>query len=560
MAEVSGEIVPISNTQPAAAYAANDEKTTPAAQSFQTPTSRTSISLWRLVFSYTIISPAVLTHVYEGKGRDDDPFIVDYLLDDPVNPYNWPTWRRWMSVCIIGFGTLAVAVCTSSYLSALPQLQSQFHASEEVITLGLSFFILGFSVGPLLWGPLSEEYGRQPLYFGTYAMMAVFNIGATVSNSIGALIVLRFFAGAFGSSPLVVAGGVIADMFEPRLRGLGIAAWSACAFTGPAVGPIVAGFIAQFAGWRWTLGFVTIFAGSMWVIGTLTIPETYSPVILQRRARKLAKMTGRAHISVYEKKAGHRLSASKKARQVLFRPWSLLIHEPIVLMISLYMAILYATMFLLLGAFPVVFEEKRGWSQGISGLPFIGMVVGLVSGAIHMMFDNKRYLKAIQKPDNDVPEARLFPALIGAVTAPIGMFIFAWTNGPDIHWIVCIVGIAIYCHGSIVVQLASINYLIDSYTIFAASVLAINGLLRAVLAAAFPLFTTQMYHNIGIHLASSIPALLALACAPAPFIFRRYGKQIRLKCRYAAQAYEYGLIQRNAQRVGTEVEVKEPEP
>jgi len=222
----------------------------------------------------------------------------------------------------------------------------------------------------------------------------------------------------------------------------------------------------------------------MWIIGTLTIPETYSPVILQRRARKLAKMTSRVHISVYEKKAGHKLSASKKARQVLFRPWALLIHEPIVLMISLYMAILYATMFLLLGAFPVVFQEKRGWSQGISGLPFIGMVVGLVSGATHMMFDNKRYLKAIQKPGNDVPEARLFPALIGAALAPIGMFIFAWTNGSEIHWIVCIVGIAIYCHGSIVIQLASLNYLIDSYTIFAASVLAINGLLRAVLAAA----------------------------------------------------------------------------
>lgn len=57
-----------------------------------------------------------------------------------------------------------------------------------------------------------------------------------------------------------------------------------------------------------------------------------------------------------------------------------------------------------------------------------------------------------------------------------------------------------------------------------------------------------MYHNLGIHWASSIPAFLALACTPAPFIFHRYGKEIRLKCRYAAQAYEYGQIQRNAQK------------
>lgn len=232
------------------------------------------------------------------------------------------------------------------------------------------------------------------------------------------------------------------------------------------------------------MGFVAIFAGAMWIIGTLTIPETYSPVILRRRAQRLAKLTGRAHISVYEKKAGQKLSASQKARQVLFRPWALLVYEPIVLMVSLYMAILYATLFLMLGAFPVVFEEKRGWSQGIGGLPFIGVVIGLISGAVHMMLDNHRYLKAVQKPENDVPETRLFPALIGAVVAPIGMFIFAWTNGPNIHWIVCIIGMAIYCHGSIVVQLAAINYLIDSYTIFAASVLAMNGLLRALMATA----------------------------------------------------------------------------
>lgn len=80
------------------------------------------------------------------------------------------------------------------------------------------------------------------------------------------------------------------------------------------------------------------------------------------------------------------------------------------------------------------------------------------------------------------------------------------------------------------------NYLIDAYTIFAASVLAANSVLRSCFGAAFPLFTTQMYNRLGIHWASSIPAFLALACVPFPFLFYKYGKEIRLKCKYAAES------------------------
>lgn len=88
----------------------------------------------------------------------------------------------------------------------------------------------------------------------------------------------------------------------------------------------------------------------------------------------------------------------------------------------------------------------------------------------------------------------------------------------------------------VLVFLAIMNYLIDSYTIYAASVLAANSVLRSLFGAAFPLFTTYMYQNLGIHWASSIPAFLALMCVPFPFLFYKYGEQIRAKCKYAAEA------------------------
>lgn len=90
----------------------------------------------------------------------------------------------------------------------------------------------------------------------------------------------------------------------------------------------------------------------------------------------------------------------------------------------------------------------------------------------------------------------------------------------------------------VLVFLSCMNYLIDSYTIYAASVLAANSVLRSLFGAAFPLFTSQMYNNLGIHWASTIPAFLALACLPFPFLFYKYGEPIRLKCKYAAQAHQ----------------------
>ncbi|RMZ77224.1 hypothetical protein DV738_g4550, partial [Chaetothyriales sp. CBS 135597] len=92
--------------------------------------------------------------------------------------------------------------------------------------------------------------------------------------------------------------------------------------------------------------------------------------------------------------------------------------------------------------------------------------------------------------------------------------------------------------GIVMIFLAIMNYLIDSYTIYAASVLAANSVLRSLFGAAFPLFTTYMYKNLGIHWASSIPGFLALACIPFPFLFWKYGEKIRMKCKYSAQAHE----------------------
>jgi MFS family permease len=129
--------------------------------------------------------------------------------------------------------TLAVAVVSSAYSGGIDQILLVFDIGTEVATLGISLFVLGFASGPLLWAPMSELYGRQVLFFGTYAALTAFNAGAAESQNIQTLLILRFFASAFGSSPLTNAGSVIADIVPALQRGLAMSAFASAPFLGP---------------------------------------------------------------------------------------------------------------------------------------------------------------------------------------------------------------------------------------------------------------------------------------------------------------------------------------
>jgi multidrug resistance protein len=425
----------------------------------------------------------------------------------------------------------------NAYDVGISEMVQHFDVSQEVVTLGLSFFVLGFAVGPLFWAPLSELYGRQVLFFGTFAAYTVFNVGCAVSQNIHTLIILRFFAASFGSSPLTNAGGVIADIFEAADRGVAMAVFAVAPFMGPALGPIVGGFLGESAGWRWIEGFLAAFSGVMWLIGSAIVPETYAPVLLRRRAENLSQITGKVYRSRTDIDNGE-VALGRTLQKALSRPWILLIREPIVLMLSTYQAIIYGILFLMFAAFPIVYGEERGWSAGITGLAFVGVAIGMLAALIYAVtVDHYLYRKVLARTSNNPPpEARLHALAVGGVALPIGLFWFAWSNSPDIHWAVSVAAGIPFGFGMVLLFLALINYLVDAYTIYAASVLAASTVLRAVFAAVFPLFTTQMYHRLGIHWASSIPAFLALACMPFPFLVMRYGGSIRSRCKYAAKA------------------------
>lgn len=207
---------------------------------------------------------------------------------------------------------------------------------------------------------------------------------------------------------------------------------------------------------------MAIFTGVFWILGILFVPETYAPVLLRRRARLLSKITDRTYISTID--AGKPpTTLAHQCKTALTRPWVLLFKEPIVLLTSIYIAIIYGTLYLNFAAFPIVFQVERGWSPGVGGLPFIGTAIGVVLATLSGVFDNKRYTRLVAAKDSLVePEARLPPAMVGSIMIPVGLFWFAWTCGPTVHWAVPIVGSVFFAWGIVIVFMSLLNYLIDS--------------------------------------------------------------------------------------------------
>lgn len=284
------------------------------------------------------ITQDILDYRYPGSGTERDPFVVTWIPDDARDPMGFSLTAKIGITVTVSMAAMVIAIAASGYVGSIKQVMDSFDVGNEVATLGLSLFVLGFAWGPLFWAPLSEFVGRQLPFVVSFGGVAVLLAGCTVSQNIESLLILRFLAGAFGSSPLTNAGGVVSDMFSPEYRGLALSLFAAAPFMGPVLGPVIGGFLGMSAGWRWVEGLSAAFVGLMWFLMTCLVPETYAPVLLRRRAERLSHVTGKVYRTELDMEDGDGgLSLKRMFGTSLLRPWVLLFREPIVLSLSVYM-------------------------------------------------------------------------------------------------------------------------------------------------------------------------------------------------------------------------------
>ena len=212
----------------------------------------------------------------------------------------------------------------------------------------------------------------------------------------------------------------------------------------------------------------------------------------------------------------------------------MLVQEPILISLTLYMSFIYGLLYLFFESYPISFQEKRGWEQGLAALPFIGIMIGVLIGCVTISVVTKTsFAKSMKKMGRVIPEERLPPMMAGAVLLPIGLFWFAWTSNPNISWVAQVFsGIPIGC-GVLMIFLQAFTYIIDVYLMTANSALAGNTMIRSLAGAGFPMFAQAMYGNLGVPWATSLLGFLAIAMAPVPVLFYIYGDKIRRMSKFS---------------------------
>jgi multidrug resistance protein len=386
--------------------------------------------------------------------------------------------------------------------------------------------------GPMVFAPLSEVLGRRLIYGSTLLLALIFIIPCAVAPNIQTLLVCRAIDGIAFSAPMTLVGGTLADLWRTEERGVPMAAFSAAPFIGPAIGPLVGGFLADAAGWRWLYWIQLILAAIVWILITFTVPETYAPTILAARAKKLRATTGeKDHVTEQD------LDLRPFVDRLwifLVRPVQLLFQEPIVFLVSVYMSVLYGLLYMFFVAFPIIYQGGKGYSPGITGLMFIPIALGVLCSAFCAPLVNKHYMMLSKRHNGSPPaEVRLIPMMCSCWFIPIGLFIFAWTSYPHLSWAGPAIGGFPVGFGFIFLYNSANNYLVDSYQHQAASALAAKTFLRSFWGAAVVLFTVQMYARLGYQWASSVLAFISLACCAIPFVFYFFGAAIRRRSKFA---------------------------
>ncbi|KAF2634742.1 MFS general substrate transporter [Massarina eburnea CBS 473.64] len=463
-----------------------------------------------------------------------DDVLVDFEgLDDPYRPINWPTKKKITTTLLYGLCTMSASWASSSYSAGTKQIAQEFHVGTQVATLGTTLFLFGFGLGPLLWAPLSEVYGRRLAVLAPLFVAVCFSFGSAVAKDFQTLMITRFFGAFFASAPVTNTGGVLGDLYDPSWRGIAMAGYAMAVVGGPCLGPIVStAFVVQPSlGWRWTEYFTGILQATVLISAVIFIDESYPPKLLVYKARRLRHETG--NWALHTKFEEWDVSIVELCHKFLFRPVQLLC-TPICFLVALYASFCYGILYMQLGGIPIIFGEIRGWKPLVATLPFLCILVGAAIGAAANVYNQTRYNKAYHAAGNrPVPEMRLPPMMFGSVIFSGGQFVMGWTAQRDIHWIAPVIGVTLVGVGFFTIFQAALNYLVDTFTMYAASAVAANTFLRSCFAGAFPLVVSPLYHNIGTGPGSSITGGFAALLIPVPFVFYFFGKRIRRQSKWS---------------------------
>lgn len=446
--------------------------------------------------------------------------------NDFVNrPRNMSLLRKYIITCLLTSCAFQVTCLSTVWSQAIADVSAEHSINKTIATLGVTLFICGQGVGPLMFSPISEMYGRRPVYLVGLSLYCSFQLLTCFGPHLALMLVGRFFSGFSGGIFITVISGTFSDLFEQKDMGIPTLMFSIAPFLGPGIGPVIGGVVNESLGYRWIFIVMLIWSCLLLILVALIVPETYRPVLIERLQNKAndssqSILNGFSMLSIFKTTLSLIMSAKK--------PLTMLVTKPIIFFTSLISGIFLAIIYLFFVAYPLIFETMYNFTPMNTSFTYLGITTGMIC-TIPTRGVWLKLAAKLKKKNNDisVPEHRLPQMLAGIIIAFVGLLIFAFTIRPSIHFMVPIMASSIFGFGCLYVFNTVFTYVFECFPTSTASASACNLFLRSFIAGVFPLFGRKMFIRLTSRFACLVLALVILSLSIAPVMFWRLGHKMR---------------------------------
>ncbi|USW56150.1 Putative major facilitator superfamily, MFS transporter superfamily [Septoria linicola] len=485
-------------------------------------------------------SPLLSNERREPQNYDDAETknVVDFDPNgDLDNPYTWSATYKWSAVSLLALTAFTVTFTCISLVPVAGHVVQDLDGrpNKSASVLLVTIWELGEAAGPMFVAPLSELFGRYPVMNAANILFIAATVLAALSPSAHVLIAARFLTGLAVASN-VLNPAIVGDMFISEERGTAMSLIMLAPLLGGAIGPAMAGFIAESLGWRSVLWISAALAVFCEVTFLLLFRETFKVRILNTRAAKLRQETGDSSFrTVYE--IQNEANPTSIWSQVM-RPAVVLFGSGVLQVMSVFGSVVFTYFYVMSTTLPDILETIYGLSPSATGAAFISFSAGSV---VSVTLCNRTldrifiYLRDTRGKGVEHPEYRLPLVILGGFLLPVVVAMYGWTAQARLPLPVMLLSVALMGAALMLGFLPLTAYVVDAFGMYSASAMTAIIVTRCLVGTFLPLLTEPLVEKIGYGLAFTTLAALSLSLAPIPVFVMRYGQKWRQKSPYTRQ-------------------------
>ncbi|KAL5610399.1 hypothetical protein FOVSG1_005080 [Fusarium oxysporum f. sp. vasinfectum] len=443
---------------------------------------------------------------------DLDPLPSMYDAD----PLNWPKWKKVVNILLVAFHAMMATFTAASIQSAFVEIAEDLHASVQRTSYLVSIIIAIIGGAPFFWRPLSQRYGRRPIFLLSVLCSLIGNVGCAVSHSYGTMGVCRAITAFFICPAAAIGTGVVQEMFFRKERARYMGVWTIMVTLGVPVAPFIFGFVAQRVSYRWIYWILAITNGVQFILHALFGPETR---FLPNNVPQGMSAFKQEYLSF------RRIDPTPLRFTEFIDPLRFFAYPVVMVSAASYAMIFLWGAVMLSFEIPQIYPEKFGLNTEQVGLQYVAVIVGTVIGEqFGGIISDRWMLMQERRGKTPRPEYRLWLSYFGYLLTICGVVVFfVQTENASDKWNVTpIIGAGIGAAGNQVVTTVLITYAVDSYPQDAAAIGVFITFIRQTWGFIGPFWIPEMIKNIGFGASAGVSTAMIVAVSILPTILLQW--------------------------------------